>query len=171
VPNGSKPAVVASNCADPLDTIPALIEASVLGGAIRRSVWIYPVVNVLHVLGVMALFAIVAAMDVRVLCGKSDGARAFIARLRPRAVAALVLMVATGFLLFAPEATHIIDNPVFRLKLVVIVIALFNVGVLELALRRSAWDEPIPAAAKGAAVASLVLWLCVAALGRLIAYF
>ncbi|MCE3257997.1 MAG: hypothetical protein K0Q64_2080 [Nitrobacter vulgaris] len=119
----------------------------------------------------MTLFATVAAMDVRLLGGEVAGARAFVTRMRPWAVAALVLMVVTGFLLFAPEATHIIENPVFRLKLMTIVIALLNVGLLEIALRHRAIDGSISGAAKGAAAASVVLWLCVAAFGRLIAYF
>lgn len=148
-----------------MDGIPALLEASALGGAIRRSVWLYPTINVLHVLGVMALFAAVAAMDVRVLRDGPAIARAFVHRIRPWAVAALLLQLATGFLLFVPEATHIGGNPVLQVKLGVIGVALLNVVVLEYALRRDA------ATAKGAAVASLVLWLAVAALGRLIAYF
>jgi hypothetical protein len=154
-----------------LENLLALIETSALGGAIRSSVWIYPTVNVLHVLGVMTLFAAVAAMDVRILCDGPAGARAFVARIRPWAVAALVLMLVTGFLLFVPEATHIGSNPVFRIKLAAIALALLNVGILEAVLRSGTVDAPITGAAKGTALASLLLWLCVAALGRLIAYF
>jgi len=166
---GRRPALPAP--LNTLDGVPALLEASALGIAIRSSTWIYPTVNVLHVLGVIVLFAIVAAMDVRILVYGADGARAFIARLRPWAAAALALMLATGFLLFVPEATHIGGNPVFRIKLSLIAVAILNVAILEIALRRDRAAGPIPIAAKGAALASLALWLSVAALGRLIAYF
>ena len=151
-------------------SLPAVLEASTLGDAIRSSVGLYPTINVLHVLGVIVLFAIVAAMDVRILRSDASGARTFIARWRPWAGAALALMVATGFLLFVPEATHIGGNPVFRIKLAAIALAIFNIVVLELMFRHHG-TKTIPDAAKVAAVVSLVLWLAVAALGRLIAYF
>jgi hypothetical protein len=165
VPNGWKPAANASSSGKILDNVLALIEASDLAGAIRRSLWLYPTINVLHVLGVMVLFAAVAAMDVRILRNGTAGARAFVGRIRPWAIGALVLQVATGFLLFVPEATHIGGNTVLQIKLGVIVVALLNVVGLEFALKGDA------ATAKAAAVASLVLWLLVATLGRLIAYF
>lgn len=152
-------------------SLPAVLEASTLGDAIRSSVWLYPTINVLHVLGVIVLFAIVAAMDVRILRSDASGARTFIARWRPWAGAALALMLATGFLLFVPEATHIGGNPVFRIKLAAIALAIFNVAVLELVFRRHGDETTTPGTAKVAAVVSLVLWLAVAALGRLIAYF
>lgn len=148
-----------------MESFPALVEASALGGAIRRSVWLYPTINVLHVLGVMALFAAVAAMDIRILRDGPAAARATVDRIRPWAAAALVLQIATGFLLYVPEATHIGGNPVLQIKLGAIAVALINVIVLEYALRNHAQ------AARSAALASLVLWLAVAALGRLIAYF
>lgn len=166
-----KPAAGVISSAKPLNGFPAFLEASALGDALRGSVWLYPTINVLHVLGVVVLFAIVAAMDVRILRYGADGTRAFIARWRPWAAAALALMLATGFLLFVPEATHIGGNPVFQIKLAVITLAALNVAVLEAALRNRGDKMPPSALAKGAAAASLVLWLAVAALGRLIAYF
>jgi hypothetical protein len=147
------------------------VEASDIAQAMRRSVWLYPLANVLHVLAAMAFFAAIAAMDVKVLrCSVMADAGGLIARLRPIAVAMLGVQVVTGVMLFLPEATHIAMNPMFQAKLAVIVVALLNVALLELALRRSSPSAPLPTG-KIAAGASLILWLGVAALGRLIAYF
>jgi hypothetical protein len=155
-----------------VETTLVAVEASAFAHAMRSSVWLYPLANVLHVLAAMGLFACVAAMDVKVLRSSvTTEASMFIARLRPVAIVMLITQVATGAMLLLPEASHIAPNPVFLSKLVVILLALLNVLALEAALRRSAPSDPLPMAGRLAAGASLGLWLAVAALGRLIAYF
>jgi hypothetical protein len=152
-----------------MDVVLAGLQDSAFAQAMRSSVFLYPLANVLHVLGALTFFAAVAAMDFRVLGGSGvAGARAFITRVRPVAVAAFAVQLATGLMLFAPEATHIGHNPLFQLKLVAILIGLANVLVLEFAIRRA---DAISATVKASAVASLGLWLGVATAGRLIAYF
>lgn len=154
-----------------MEGILAAVEASAFGATMRRSVWLFPVANVLHVLGAMVFFALVAAMDVVVLRRTVARARVVIARLRPIAFMGLLVQIVTGIMLFAPEASHIGVNPAFQLKLVAIVLALINVAVLEMILRSAAADRGTPNLARSAAAASLLFWLSVAALGRLIAYF
>lgn len=154
-----------------MEGILAAVEASAFGATMRRSVWLFPVANVLHVLGAMVFFALVAAMDVVVLRRTVARARVVISRLRPIAFAGLLVQIVTGIMLFAPEASHIGVNPAFQLKLVAIVLALVNVAVLEMILRSAAADRATPNLARSAAAASLLFWLSVAALGRLIAYF
>jgi hypothetical protein len=145
------------------------LQESGLAQAMRSSVFLYPAANVLHVLGALTFFAAVAAMDVRVLSRSGlAGTRAFIGRVRPVAVGGLLVQATTGIMLLAPEATHIGHNPVFRLKVLAILLGLANVLVLETAIRRA---EGISGAAKASAGASLALWLSTAAAGRLIAYF
>ena len=149
-----------------------LLEASALSQTLRRSVWLYPVVNVSHVLGLMAFFAAVAAMDVKALRSSNPAElRGFIDRLRPVAIVLLAVLVITGLLLFLPEASHIAHNTVFQAKLAVIGLALLNVLVLQKALGGAAPAAAIPGSVRLTALASLVLWLAVATLGRLIAYF
>jgi hypothetical protein len=149
-----------------------LIEASALAQTLRRSEWLYPVANVLHVLAVMTFFAAVAAMDVKALrSSNAADLRGFIGRVRPGAILLLAVLVTTGLLLFLPEASHIAHNTVFQVKLAVIGLALFNVLALHSALARAAPAAAVPGAVRLTALASLVLWLAVASLGRLIAYF
>jgi hypothetical protein len=150
----------------------AAIEASAFAQAMRRSVWLYPITNVLHVLGVMSFFAAVAAMDVKAARGSSTaGVRAFIIRIRPVAIALLLVQTMTGIMLFLPEASHIAHNAAFQTKLAAILLALLNVVALEAALGRTSPVAAPPAAVRLSAITSLALWLAVAALGRLIAYF
>lgn len=154
-----------------MEAILSAAENSPLAAAMRTSLFLYPLANVIHVLAALAFFATVAAMDVKLLRASSiNDARTFIARIRPWAPLALVVQIGSGVLLFVPEATHIWMNPVFRVKLVLIALALLNVPAVEVAIRRADGDAPT-GAARGSAAVSLGLWLSVAAAGRLIAYF
>jgi hypothetical protein len=155
-----------------METLFATLEASPLAAAMRTSLFLYPLANVVHVLAALTFFAAVAAMDVKLLRAGSIGeARAFVGRVRPVAAIALITQIASGVLLFAPEATHIWHNPVFRLKLVLVAIALANVVLVEMLIRRGGDETARTGAATGSALVSLGLWMSVAAAGRLIAYF
>jgi hypothetical protein len=155
-----------------METLLVTVEASPLASAMRTSLFLYPLANVIHVLAALVFFSAVAAMDIKLLRASSIGeARVFIARIRPWAALALVVQIASGMLLFAPEATHVWMNPVFRVKLILVAIALLNVVAVEALIRRGDGRTAPAGAARGSAVVSLGLWLSVAATGRLIAYF
>jgi len=147
------------------------LEQSGFAAAMRSSLFLYPLANVVHILAALTFFASVAAMDFRVFGAKTvANARVFIDRVRPVAIVAFLVQAGSGVMLLAPEATHIWHNPVFRVKLVAIAVGLANVVVLEVLIRRPR-QEAVTGAARGAAGVSLAAWLTVATLGRLIAYF
>lgn len=154
------------------DQLVLAIEHSALGLMIRDAVLLYPVANVLHVLAVLVFFAAVAAMDMRILgLVRGDAISVTIARWRPIAILALLVLVPTGFILFVPEASAMVKNPSFRLKATLVLIGVANVLIMSLALRRHdpmLWEAP--RLAKASAAASLAIWLAVAGAGRFIAY-
>ena len=84
-------------------------------------------------------------------------------------------LLASGRVLFAAEASHVILNPLFKIKLILILLGLTNVGLFEMLAASRVRDlqpgTPMPAAARIIGISSLVIWLGVAASGRLIAYF
>jgi hypothetical protein len=143
------------------------LQESGYGVFVRNSVFFYPAANVLHVLSVISFFGLVATMDLALLGVGERPAKQVIGRLRPFAVALLVLIAATGSVLFVAEAVAIAANPVFQLKLILIVLALANVVGNELVLRSRGEGSSL---ARLTAGVSLLAWLGVAALGRLIAY-
>lgn len=144
------------------------IQASAYAAYIRESSLLYPLANVAHVVAVMVFFAAVAAMDLRLMrVIRGTPAPLVIARLRPVAIGALVVIAATGALLFAPEAVSIGRNWAFLLKLAAIALALVNIAVNDWALHRSGEKSQTAQLTAGL---SLILWLSVASLGRLIAY-
>ena len=151
-----------------MDALWLTLQESGYGSFVRNSVFLYPAANVLHVLGVMSFFGLVATMDLALLGAAGErSAKQVITRLRPFAVALLLLIAATGSVLFVAEAVAIAANPVFQLKIILLGLALANVIVNEWALRTRGDGASLVRLSAGA---SLLAWLGVAALGRLIAY-
>lgn len=152
------------------------IEQSWLGVAARESVWLYPAANVGHILTLTVFAAAIAMMDARLLGAfRATAPGPFLRAIRPLAVGAFILMMATGAVLFAAEAPHVAVNPVFQTKLALIALALTNALIFEVfsasGVRLLPAGAPMPAVVRLGAMVSLLLWLGVAAAGRLIAYF
>ena len=151
-----------------MDALWLALQESGFGTFVRNSVFLYPAANVLHVVGVISFFGLVATMDLALLgAAGQTPAKQVIGRLRPFAVALLLLIAATGSVLFVAEAVAIAANPAFRLKIILLGLALANVVVNEAVLRSRGDGASL---ARLTAFMSLLAWLGVAALGRLIAY-
>lgn len=153
----------------------AALEQSPLAAAVKQSLWVYPAANTVHILALMVFIAAVAAMDLRLLGAFAATRPAdVVVPARRVAIGALLVQATSGFLLFAPEASKIIANPVFLAKIAFIAAGLVN----ALTLGRFAAPTiasipagaPLPNRLRAAAAASLAIWFAVAALGRLIAY-
>lgn len=161
------------------DAAPAIFVAlqdSALGAAIRQSTWVYMVANVGHILSLMAFAAAIAAMDLRMMGVFAATSPGYVLRIaRWAAAAAFTGLVLTGSMLFIAEASHIVLNSIFQVKLGLIALGLANIVAFEVWLtpkvQRLPPFAPLPQEARPLAIASLVIWLCVAACGRLIAYF
>ena len=145
----------------------AMLEATVLAEAIRRSVWAYPALEAVHIAGVGALFGAVLLLELRVFGLGRDIGVVPLARLVLRTVlAAFACAVLSGALLFISAATEVAANPAFRVKLVLILIAGANALVFHARGGLRGGDS----LARLQAAASLLLWLSVIVAGRLIAY-
>ena len=152
------------------------IEQSAFAAAIRQSLWAYPAANVGHILALFFFAGAISIMDLTLL-GALRGANAagIVRKSRRTAIGALLLMLATGSVLFAAEASHVAMNPVFQVKLALIGFGTLNALATGPPLRRTlaapALSTPFPMRLRVAAALSLLTWLSVAGCGRLIAYF
>jgi len=151
------------------------LEASGVAFAIRQSKWLYPLANVGHIVALVCFAGAMAVMDVRLLGGLAETSPArVLGRARRFAIWALVAMAVTGSMLFLAEASHLVVNPVFLVKLALIATGLVNIAAYEFGARRAveslAPGAPMPASAQTAGVLSLMIWIVVAACGRSIAY-
>lgn len=149
------------------DSFLALIQQSALGRAARGSAWLYPLANVTHVLGLAALFGALGLMHTGTWTSDGTDHRAWrIAR--GIAVAAIVALTLSGVAIFSAEAISIGRSPVFIAKIGLIALALANIALFEWLARH---PRDCRRGLRGAAILSVVLWMAVAAAGRLIAYW
>ena len=152
------------------------LEQTSIGAAVRQSLWLFPAIETVHLLGMTALLATIGAFDLRLVGFILRGARvsSLSRRLLPWAWAGFAAQVITGALLFSSEATHMVVNPAFRVKMILIILAGAHALVFHLATRRTipAWDAkiPPPAAVRIAGLISLLLWIGVVAAGRWIGF-
>lgn len=152
------------------------LEASSAGAAIRQSTWIYMAANVGHIVALVCFAGAAAVMDLRMAGVFAATAPGRILRgARIAAILAFLGLVVTGSVLFIAEASHVIVNPVFQLKLGLILLGLINVAVFEFSVAPKVRSlpplTPLPRAARAAGILSIALWLAVAICGRSIAYF
>jgi hypothetical protein len=153
----------------------AWLAATPVGAAMRDGVWLYPLVETVHIVGFSVLVGAVAMFDLRVLgFARQLPVRALGAHLLPWATGSLLLIVPAGLLLFASAPGDFIANPTFALKLALIASAGINAALFHLgAYRRvAAWDTGMaaPPLARAHALLSLLLWIAVIGCGRLLAY-
>lgn len=161
------------------ETAPAIfvaLEASGFGAAIRQSRWLYMIANVGHILALMIFAGAIAVMDLRMSGALSATSPGHILKAARRiAILGFAGLVISGAFLFTAEASHVIMNRVFQIKLGLIALGLLNIALFEIFVTPKVRDlpplTPLPAGARRAAVTSVVIWIAVAICGRSIAYF
>lgn len=156
------------------------LEESALAELVGRSAWLYPVVEIVHVVGFVILVGCILVFDLRILgLLRRLPVEDAVAHLTRWARWSLVLVVPSGFVLFIVEATTLAGNPAFRWKLAFMALAAVNAALFHgVTWRRSdggrhpAWsgEAPLPVPARLASVASLVLWFLVLSAGTFIPY-
>jgi hypothetical protein len=152
------------------------LEGSAFGQAMRQWLWLYPSVEIVHIAGIALLVGSIAILDLRLLgLSRSLPVRRLAAHILPWSIASFALIIPSGLAMFVAHASDLMSNPVFVVKICLILLAGANAGLLHAGALRSAdrWDVDVmpPPAARAAAAASLLLWISVIACGRLLAYF
>ncbi|MEO8004175.1 MAG: DUF6644 family protein [Betaproteobacteria bacterium] len=157
------------------DVLLGSLEEGSLATAMRDSLWLYPTVETVHIVGFVILVGAVFLFDLRLLgFSRRLPVHQLALHLLPWSAAALVLIVPTGLLMFAAAATDLIGNRAFVIKMLLLMLAATNAAAFHLGPFRSVarWDHDVPAplAAKLHALASLLIWVSVLTCGRFIAY-
>jgi len=151
------------------------LEATPLSLAMRSSLWLYPIVEIFHIVGFVMLVGAVAMFDLRVLgWSRSLPVEGLAKHLLPWSAASLVLIIPAGLMMFSAHPHDFIDNRVFLLKLALIAAAGINAIWFHVGVYRSVaqWNGDIraPLPAQLHALASLAIWVAVICCGRLLAY-
>lgn len=139
----------------------------------RSAGWVYPLANLVHLLGLVMLIGSIGLVDLRLLGAFPALSLPVLWRsLVPLSLMGFLLLLASGSVLLAADAPALARNPAFGWKLALIALAGLNAlaAWLWFAPSRLDLDRPAPPALRALAALSLLLWLGVATAGRLIAY-
>jgi hypothetical protein len=156
------------------------LEASGFGQAMREWLWLYPSVEIVHIVGIALLFGSIAVLDLRLLgFSRSLSVKRLGTHVLPWTAASFLLIIPSGLAMFTAHATEFVQSDVFVLKMLLIMAAGLNAALFHSITFRTAdvWDSeemrrlPPPPSARLAGAASLLLWIAVIACGRLLAYF
>jgi uncharacterized membrane protein len=152
------------------------LEATSLGTSVRESLWLFPVIETVHIFGIILLVGGTSILDLRLmgLTFREEPVSKLAKRFLPWAWAGFIIQVSTGLLMFASEATKMYGNLGFQYKMLMILVAGVNAFVFHSLAYQSVgkWDnDPVaPVSARIAGLLSIILWFGIVAAGRWIAY-
>jgi hypothetical protein len=159
-----------------IDALLALLEGSRVAAAIRDSLYFFPLIESLHVIGLTMVFGTIAIVDLRLL-GIASAERPF-SRVASDVLrwtwAAFALTVVTGALMFITNAAVYYHNFYFRSKMGLLALSGLNMALFDLTARRSIrdWDRQAaaPLAGRTIATVSLLVWIGIIFAGRWIGF-
>jgi hypothetical protein len=151
------------------------LESTRLSQALRASPWLYPCIEIIHILGFTLLVGAIALFDVRLLGASRRLPVTLLGRhLRRGSLTGAVLAMPSGVLLFSANPSELANNPLFGVKLSCIALGALNALIFHRLVYRSvaSWDlrAPTPRLARWHAALSLGIWTATIACGRMLAY-
>jgi len=152
------------------------LEESGLATRIRDSVFLFPMIESTHVIGLALVFGTIAIIDLRLL-GIASTQRSFrrmASDILKWTWGAFALTALTGSLMFITNASVYYHNVFFRMKMLLLVLTGINMLFFELTAGRTihGWDQApsAPRAGKAVAALSLAMWIGIICMGRLIGF-
>ena len=151
------------------------IEGLAIAKAMRENLWLYPSVEIVHIVGFVILVGSVVMFDLRVLgLSKQVPVRALARHLLPWSAGALLLILPSGLLMFSAHAGDFLNNRAFQLKMALLLTAGINAAIFHTGPFRTAaaWDTnaAAPIGARISVALSIAIWISVISCGRLLAY-
>jgi uncharacterized membrane protein YhdT len=147
-------------------------EASGIGETIRKSSWLFPVIEAIHLLGLGVIGGAVLVVDMRLLgLGlKRQSAAELTRNAQPWLVGSLVLMIITGGLLFLSEAIKCYYHDAFWFKMSCLFLAIVFTFTIQRKVTMGDETRVSPIWSKVVAVVSVLLWAGVGIGGRWIGF-
>jgi hypothetical protein len=152
------------------------LDQTSVGSVIRQSLWLFPAIETVHLLGMAALIGTISVLDLRLLGWVMPQSRVseVVARLLPWAWLGFGVQVLSGVLLFSSEAVKIYGNPAFRLKMLLLLLAGIQALIFQTVVSRKlpTWDDrpALPVIAKVMGTISILLWVAIVTAGRFIGF-
>jgi len=134
--------------------------------------WIWPACESLHFVGLCMLFAVVLAVDLRILGLARALSFQALYQLLPFAMLGFVINLITGMLFFVAAPGQYVNNVEFHRKLIVIILA--GINVLYFMLADETWTlgpgDDASLRAKFVAVSAIFIWLGVLYYGHMLPF-
>ena len=151
------------------------LEDSSLAVAIRQSAWMYPALEIVHIIGIVLLVGPALMFDLRLLgFGKHISIDVLAKFLLSWSRRGLIFIIPSGILLFITNAQTLAYDPVFGIKMGLIVVAGLNALTFHSYKLRLVSSINSVASfrlrAKLHAAISILAWFAIIACGRLLAY-
>ena len=146
------------------------MEQTWIATAIKESLWYFPAIEAVHLLGLALLGGAILVVDLRMLgIGLRNQAIPDVAAAAQKwLVLAIVVMFMTGVPLFLSEAVKCYFNTSFWVKMIALLIGLIFTFAVRNRVAASATASPVVLKLVG--VFSIAVWLVVAAAGRWIGF-
>jgi len=144
--------------------------------AIQTHDWVIPTIQSIHIVGIGVVVGSVFMIDLRVLgwAGRDQTLVETVARFGPWLSGALCVLLVTGALMVVGEPARELLAFSFWFKMCLVAIGTLIAAVFQIALRRNGnqWEESIVKrrSTKSLAILTLLIWVSIIILGRLIAY-
>jgi len=145
-------------------------ESTLIATTIQNSLWLFPVIEAVHLLGLCLLGGSILLVDLRLMgVGLTRQTISELnTQVRPWLIGAVTVMIVTGVSLFLSEAIKCYYNQAFWVKITTLPLALsFTFLVRDRVAREGTY---LNASTRLTGLASVVLWFIVAAAGRWIGY-
>ena len=147
-------------------------EDSFFGAGVRNSSWLFPFVEIFHLLALGVLGGTFLVLNLRLLgfLFRDRPVSELAGDVKPWMYLSLGVILVSGFFLFSSESVKMYSNPAFRIKMVTLSIAILFSFTLYRNVTRSESNTASAIWPKFAAVISILLWSVVGLAGRAIGY-
>jgi hypothetical protein len=138
--------------------------------------WVIPTIQSVHIVAIGVVLASVLMIDLRILgwAGRDQTLRETTRRFGPWLSWALFVLLCTGVLMIVGEPVRELLSFSFWLKMSFVAVGTLLAAVLQITLKRNEqhWEQTLVhrGSVKSLAVLTLLIWVCIVILGRLIAY-
>ena len=156
-----------------MDDLLLSIEASALGQVMRETVWLFPLAEILHFMGLSLLIGSLLVVDCRLLGFARNFPVAAVYRFLPLALAGFGINLVTGTMFFFSDPFRYYPNIAFRIKMLCILLAGLNALYFALTVHRHtkpAGGQDPGATIRTVSALSFLFWIGVIILGRFIPY-
>jgi hypothetical protein len=157
-----------------IDQFCVWLEQTDWSQTIQSTPWIVPAVQTVHILAIATVLGAVVMLDLRLLrlTAVDQSVERQAQRFLPVIWSALPVLLLTGIIMIIGEPARSLKNPIFQLKMALLVAAVAVTATHQLLVAGQKLTRPnARSAALWIAIPSLALWTAIVFAGRWIAYY